>query len=53
VKKFLASESTLILVHVYTCCCRYVADPATTNDVKLIDTRCISAYLTPDDPEVR
>lgn len=33
--------------HVDDCCCRYVASPKDTTDVKLIDTRCIAAYLIP------
>lgn len=41
-------DVSIIMEHVGTCCCKYVADPITTNDVKLIDTRCISAYAVPD-----
>lgn len=43
-----AAAVAMILEHVATCQCRYVADPATTNDVKLIDARCVGSYLVPE-----
>jgi len=33
--------------HVPDCCCRYVAAPNNTSDVKLVDNRCMAAYLVP------
>jgi len=41
---FRVDDVSIELRHVTTCCCRYVADPATTDDVKLIDARCIAVY---------
>lgn len=44
-----ADTGSIRMEHVADCCCRYVASPADTNDVKLIDTRCIAAYLVPEE----
>ena len=41
-------DVVMVMVHVRDCCCRYVASPLDTNDVKLIDVRCIQSYAVPE-----
>jgi hypothetical protein len=41
-----AADVSLQLKHVATCLCRYAIVDG--EDVKVIDVRCISAYLVPD-----
>lgn len=40
----------MTLEHVPDCQCRYFTDPITGGDAKLIDSRCIAAYLVPSHP---
>lgn len=40
------ADVSLLLTHVATCLCRYAIVDG--EDVKVIDARCISAYLVPD-----
>lgn len=45
-----AEDVALEMLHVETCQCRQ-ATLRTGADVKLIDARCISGYITPSSPE--
>lgn len=42
-----AQAGSITMDHVDDCCCRYVASPKDTTDVKLLDSRCIVAYRVP------
>lgn len=43
------AEVSIKMEHVDSCCCRYTMDSKTTEDVKLIDTRCIGSFLVVKD----
>lgn len=45
-------EASIRMEHQDDCCCRYVLVPPGQYETKLIDTRCIAAYLVPSRSEV-
>lgn len=42
-----AAEGAIIMLHVSGCKCCYAMDPETTNDVKMLDARCIEKFSIP------
>jgi hypothetical protein len=44
-----AAEASLQLEHVKDCCCYRITVNDGRDDVKMIDARCIAAYLVPEE----